>query len=91
MGGGARGAKGYRALDVGWAILFSRAGLLTDLHTKVDFPVQAMAWRRSPLFSCAISLTVCLETKGYGIQENLSCSSEHISQLTICHQLAKTH
>lgn len=48
MGGGARGAKGYRALDVGWAILFSRAGLLTDLHTKVDFPVQAMAWRRSP-------------------------------------------
>lgn len=53
MGGGARGAKGYRALDVGWAILFSRAGLLTDLHTKVDFPVQAMAWRRSPpIFLC---------------------------------------
>ena len=50
-------------------------------HGKIDFPVWATTPRQSPYFFRAVPLTNRLETKGGGVQENLSCSSEYYQKL----------
>ncbi len=50
-------------------------------HGKIDFPMWATTPCQSPYFLRAVPLTNRLETKGGGVQENLSCSSEYYQKL----------